>query len=463
MARTIIRRETMKRIMDTLTETRARWLFLACTALSLVATGCKAPTAETTSSSGTRWAVTAWGAEHEVFPLIDPLIAGEISAAQARVTRLDGFTPLAEGELEIVLVGPSGEQSFGSAEAVRPGVFDIAIQPTTAEEADLLFRVTSGDLTEEIPGGKVRIGAGAEPGGLLVARVPKGAIGGGEPLSFSKEEQWRSDFATNWVRTVPLTRSVEGVAKIRPHASGEAVVTAPVDGVVRSVSGAWPFGGRETERGAALFLLASSTRGNTTLRAPISGTVSTVSVSPGSTVRAGESIARIVQSDPLWLEVALRPADARQLSAAEAAGVIVTDGENPPIRIEEGVQLVSIAPEASSRTGTVSALLEVPSHPELTLGTRVQAKILLSDQVLQSEEGTVVPSTALVDDGGVSVVYLQLSGESFVRQEVDILERQGEQVVVSGLAPGQRLVSRGGESIRRSSLMTSGQAHGHVH
>jgi hypothetical protein len=61
------------------------------------------------------------------------------------------------------------------------------------------------------------------------------------------------------------------------------------------------------------------------------------------------------------------------------------------------------------------------------------------------------------------VVYLQLSGESFVRQEVHVQERQGELLLVEHLDPGQRLVTRGGDAIRRSSLMASGEAHGHVH
>ena len=61
------------------------------------------------------------------------------------------------------------------------------------------------------------------------------------------------------------------------------------------------------------------------------------------------------------------------------------------------------------------------------------------------------------------MVYLQLGGESFVCQQVDVLERQGDRLLVARLTPGQRLVSRGGETIRRASLMASGAGHGHVH
>jgi hypothetical protein len=61
------------------------------------------------------------------------------------------------------------------------------------------------------------------------------------------------------------------------------------------------------------------------------------------------------------------------------------------------------------------------------------------------------------------VVYLQLSGERFVRQEVEVVARQGAVALVEGLVAGQRLVTRGGDAIRRAALMSSGEAHGHMH
>jgi hypothetical protein len=93
------------------------------------------------------------------------------------------------------------------------------------------------------------------------------------------------------------------------------------------------------------------------------------------------------------------------------------------------------------------------------LGATLQAEVLF----LREREGIVVPATAVVDDGGAAVVYLQLSGERFARQEVEVVARQGDRALVDGLVPGQRLVARGGEAIRRASLMSAGAIEGHVH
>ena len=123
------------------------------------------------------------------------------------------------------------------------------------------------------------------------------------------------------------------------------------------------------------------------------------------------------------------------------------------------MRLVSTSPEVDARTGTVSVLLEVPPSEALILGSTATAQILLSE----SAEGVVVPASALIDDGGVEIVYLQLSGEEFARQAVKVTARQGKRAIVEGLVTGQRLVTRGGEAIRRSSLLATGDVQGHVH
>ena len=197
------------------------------------------------------------------------------------------------------------------------------------------------------------------------------------------------------------------------------------------------------------------------LKAPFSGRIAAVSTTPGATVAAGDSLARLVRTDVVWIEVALPPQDARRLMDAGLQGVVLDDPESGPVRIDEGLSLVSVSPELSPRTGTVTVLLEAPglAGTGFALGSTVDAQVLMAGE----DSGIVVPASAVIDDGGVPVVFLQLSGEDFQRQTVTVLGRQGGQVLVGGLAPGQRLVTRGGDAIRRSSLMASGEAHGHVH
>jgi hypothetical protein len=68
-----------------------------------------------------------------------------------------------------------------------------------------------------------------------------------------------------------------------------------------------------------------------------------------------------------------------------------------------------------------------------------------------------------VDDNGVSVVYEQTGGEAFVRREVRLLGRAGNDVSLQGLPAGARVATRGAAAIRRASLLSSGAPEGHVH
>ncbi len=511
----------------------------ALPALVLLACGA-APPAEPPDHSHETWAVTAWGERFEVFPEVDALVAGQAAEAHTHVTRLADFTPVVDGRVEIVLVDASGEQVFGADEVLRPGIFDIEVTPRQAGDVDVLFRIHDAEGTEEIRGGRVRVGTADDPGGLLDASSVPAGSDGGEPISFLKEQQWQSSFATAWVEEGRLAESVAGLATFRPPAGGESTVTAQVDGVVQPPEGSpsWPFVGRRVARDSPLFrvvplvaperslatleaeletlatelesalarrsrlegllaLEATSKReveeagvrvrtlearrraaerdlesarisreggargSGPLLRAPFAGQVAEVSTTPGATVAAGDSLARLVRTDVVWIEVALPPHGARRLAASGVRGVVLEDPESEPMRVEEGLSLVSVAPEVSPRTGTVTVLLQAPglAGAGIALGSTVAAQVLLDEE----ETGIVVPESALVDDGGVPVVFLQLSGESFVRQRVTVLERQGDRARVERLAPGQRLVTRGGDAIRRSSLMASGEAEGHVH
>ena len=510
-------------------------------ALPVLLLGCvSSPPTEEHDHSHEAWTVMALGERFEVFPEIDALEVGHAAMAHTHVTRLADFGPLVEGTVEIVLVDGEGEQVFRAGESADPGHFLVEVTPRRTGEADLLFRIDDGGGIEEIPGGRVRVGAADQPEGLIQAPELPAGSDGGEPVAFIKEQQWQGRFATAWVEEGHLALSVSGVATFRPPAGGESTVTAQVDGVVQPPGGArsWPFVGRRVERDAPLFrvvpLVASerslatlegelealaveleSARSRSTrlrellaleavsereveetgvrartlearhraaerdlesarssreggaegagisLKAPFSGRIAAVSTTPGATVAAGDALARLVRTDVVWIEVALPPQDARRLAAAGLRGVVLDDPESGPVRIDEGLSLVSVSPELSPRTGTVTVLVEAPglAGTGFALGSTVAAQVLMAGE----ESGIVVPASALVDDGGVPVVFLQLSGEDFQRQTVTVLGRQGDKVLIGGLAPGQRLVTRGGDAIRRSSLLASGEAHGHVH
>ncbi|MDA8016910.1 MAG: efflux RND transporter periplasmic adaptor subunit [Thermoanaerobaculia bacterium] len=200
------------------------------------------------------------------------------------------------------------------------------------------------------------------------------------------------------------------------------------------------------------------------IEAPFAGQLAAVTATPGSAVGAGDRLTQLVRTDVSWLKVAIAPHTSSLLTEG-VSGVVLAATTRSDSTLEsalrfdrEATHLISVAPRVDSSTGKLDVLIEIPGSV-VPLGSTWNAQILLAAQ----DEGVVLPTSALVDDGGEMVVYLQLGGETFVRQPVDVVSRQGEQALVNGLVPGQRLVTRGGESIRRASLISSGAEHGHIH
>ena len=198
-----------------------------------------------------------------------------------------------------------------------------------------------------------------------------------------------------------------------------------------------------------------------TMRAPWNGVIASVDVSPGQSVAAGTALGRMVKATPLWLEVGLRPEDSAALrGAVEAVTVRGTSGAQAGATSLSNVRFVSRAPEIDPRTGARAVILEV-SDPggQLAIGSVVEAEIVIPG----GRPGTVIPASALIDDGGTSIAYVQLSGEAFARREVRVVGRTGDSVTVEGLHAGERVVTRGGAAIRRASLLSTGAPEGHVH
>ena len=486
------------------------------------------------------WPVTAWSEHYELFAETGPLIAGREAPSHAHFTYLPDFSALNEGSVTGILRGPDGrEESFLAPRPLRAGIFNVVFEPAREGTYDLIFRVRSSKASEDVLAGRVRVGSEASPGKLieLPAGAPDEEAAAGEPVGFLKEQQWRTEFATEWAREGALKRALRAPGRVLPAGGSEAVLTAPVDGVVTAAR--WPHPGLDVGRGSPLFVLtprvsadqsvaglradvaeleaelgtararlgrlqelfkveaasrrdveeadarvkglsarleaarrdraaASAIRGGRgagpesfRIVSPLAGRVAEVTVSPGQFVSAGTPLGRVVRTSPVWVELALQPDQAASLVQAPAGlSIRRWAGEEPFLIPGEDLRLVARSPEVQAGTGTVPVILEVRRGVDLLrLGSRVEAEVLLP----QDLSGIVIPASSLVDDSGIEVVYVQLGGESFDRREVQVEARQGPRALVRGITAGERIVTKGGNAIRRSSLLGSGEVEGHVH
>lgn len=401
------------------------------------------------------------------------------------------------------------------------GDYDLAFRVVGATGIE---EVQSGRVrvgTAEAPGG--RIDDHAHEGEEAHAHEGEEAHGHGDAahahspdaVSFLKEQQWRTAFRTERATLGDVSASVLATATIRAAAGAEVLLTAPLDGIVGTETRV--FVGRDVKKGDTLVSLAprasssvtlselaaeaevararvarleellklgavsqaevetararlaalepslAAARGSTasdlTVRAPFDGRIAEVHVGPGSAVDAGDPLVRLVRTPPVWIEAAIAPRDVSRLRGNPTGVTLEAPGGEPVLVAGKELRLISVSPEIDRNTGTVTVILETERTLPYPLGSLVSAAILLET----TSSGILVPATAITDDAGTPVVYVQLGGESFERREVAIVTRQGTSIVVEGVRAGERVVVIGGNAIRRASLLSSGEVEGHVH
>jgi RND family efflux transporter MFP subunit len=193
------------------------------------------------------------------------------------------------------------------------------------------------------------------------------------------------------------------------------------------------------------------------VRAPISGVVAEVKISPGANIVQGDQLLRIVAVDDVYVLANVPESETHRL--AQLAGAEV-ETPGPNSRFPVG-RLISKSSFIDPQSRTLSVIYDVPNTGrKLAVGESVFVRLFLNGR----SKGVTVPESAIVDDGGRPVVFVQHDGESFSRRAVKTGIREGDLVqLTEGLKPGERVVTRGAYLVRLAALSTQIPAHGHVH
>ena len=196
------------------------------------------------------------------------------------------------------------------------------------------------------------------------------------------------------------------------------------------------------------------------LRAPLDGTVAFADVMPGAVDAAGQRLAMIVNTERVWLQVAVSEVDVVKASASTAATFTVRGFDTPFSVAPPGGRRIAVGAAIDPLSRTVPVIFEL-ENKDAALKPGMFASVLLftGDTI----EGVAVPEEAVLDDDGKSVVYVMQNGEAFALRRVRTGVRADGQVqILDGVTEGERVVSRGAFEIK---LANAGgiPAHGHQH
>ncbi|TSA21160.1 MAG: efflux RND transporter periplasmic adaptor subunit [Betaproteobacteria bacterium] len=504
-------------------------MILAAVAVTLMACGGEAPEGHAHGDAAADAAqapqrLTHFGEKTELFVEFPALVVGQTATFVAHFTQLADFKPVAQGRVTVLLSGDGrAEERFEVAAPTVPGIFKVGVTPAQPGDRDLslIVNTAQGPLTHEL--GPVTVFTDAK------AAAPSVAAEGGIP--FSKEQQWRVDFATLEAVQGSARPSVTATATIRALPDGAAQMTAPVAGVLRS-AGAFPRIGQVVKKGQVLLWLTPRLGGDTdyaalqatvskarialeaarrerarlealfkeeavperrvfearateamaeaeataaharlgglsdggggvAMRAPIDGRIVDVAVGAGGFVAEGAPLFHIANSTRLWLEARVAESEMGRLGVPTAAAFWV-DGVTHAVLIEpgKGGRLIAVGGMVDAVTRTVPVIFEFtpPAGTALRLGMMARAQVFAG----AGQKAVLVPASAVQDESGTAVVYVQTGGESFERRIVQTGAREGDRIaIVAGIEAGQRVVSRGAYLIRLSTSKAGPAGHAH--
>ncbi|HWP43678.1 MAG TPA: efflux RND transporter periplasmic adaptor subunit [Blastocatellia bacterium] len=192
------------------------------------------------------------------------------------------------------------------------------------------------------------------------------------------------------------------------------------------------------------------------VRAPISGIVVKVSKAMGEQVAPGEQIVEIINLDTVWVEAPIFERDLSYLS--RRAKPVFTTPAYPGVEFTGAIVDIGAVIDERSRATTVT--FEV-SNRDRTLRIGMQANVRIDAG--EGGDAVVIPKEAVLEHEGKKIVYVLLSGEEFQRREVAIGDELGDKVaVLSGIEPGERVVTQGAYQLKLQELKPADAgAHSH--
>lgn len=197
------------------------------------------------------------------------------------------------------------------------------------------------------------------------------------------------------------------------------------------------------------------------VRSPLAGTLVAIHVSSGQTVEDGELLFTVVDLSRIWLHADVFEPDIAAVESAVRASFRI-DGHDTPITIAppDG-RVVTIGKLVSEKTRTVPMIFEL-ANPDQRI--RIGSFATVWIETGATTRALAIPDTAIVDDAGRKVAYVQVEGESFERRVLTIGIRSGGWVEVkAGIAKGEHVVIRGAYDVKLAASDGAVPEHGHAH
>lgn len=203
---------------------------------------------------------------------------------------------------------------------------------------------------------------------------------------------------------------------------------------------------------------ANVTPGGVSVTSPISGYIKSRLVSQGEYVTVGQPIATVSQNRRLQLKADVAEKNFNQLRAITNANFVTSYDDKVYKLSDLDGRLLSFGKASDAESYYIPVTFEFNNVGNIIPGSYVDVYLLgkLEQQVI------AIPASALTEEQGVNFVYLQIEPESYLKREVEVLQSDGEKVkILSGLTPGDKVVTRGAYQVKLASSSSAIPGHNH--
>lgn len=482
--------------------------------------------------------ITLYAAGLELYAEASPLIVGERCKVLSHLTWTSEFKPVKNTKATLTLVVGDSRVSSTIESPEKAGIYEFVLKPEAAGCGKLVYEVQTGDSVARLEYPHIHVVAshedlhkhshdhGHDHGHSHNhghshdhghAEAPANAI------TFTKEQSWKIDFGTEFVRYERFGQVVKASAQVVPSNGDEREVTAKASGIVvfadpNITEGTAVKAGQKLftiessgmadnnmnvkfQEAAANYALAKETydrkqqlvadklvtqaelqqakaayqtakavydnlKGNfsqsgQTVSSPMAGYVRTIAVRNGSYVDAGQPVIAVTQNKDLVIRADVQPKYYQDLAHVTGATVKVPGSDRVYDIAELGGLNYVYGRSANSDNALIPVTLKVRNVLNLLSGSFVTLYL----RTTSDEEVVTVSNEGIVEEMGNYFIFVQVNPELFEKRMVTLGGTDGRRTVVtSGLKAGERVVSRGASMVKLAQNSGALDPHaGHVH
>lgn len=461
---------------------------------------------------------TIWTEKSELFVEFPPLIIGKESRFAAHFSDMVNFKAIEKGEVMVRLrEGTKSVIENSVTNPSSPGIFHPAITPEKQGVYSLDFFLNTSSFSDTITISDVAVYPNEKA--AVAANPPQPE---GDEVAFLKEQIWKIDFAIEQVKRQPIHEVIHTSGEIQPVKGDEKIIAAKSSGIVFFKSKNLQ-AGRDIRAGENLFTISSKgllqsnmeekyqivkaridktkadferaeklvkeqiigqkeyeqrkmdysiaeaefqtltssyNSGGQSVNATMTGIVKNVMVSDGQFVEEGTPLVELTNNRRLLLQAEVSQNYLPKLRMIKSANFKTAYQKEVQSIDDYNGKLVSYGKVIEQGSSFIPVLFELDNLHDLIPGSFVEL-FLLTNPI---EKELVLSKSALMQDYSLNYVYVQTGGESFEKREVKLGVDDGVNVqILSGVAEGDWVVTKGAYQIKMASMSSTIPAHGHEH